>query len=145
VVTAATATGVVVVAAAPAVVVVAPEVVVVVPEFVVVVVVELDVVVVVELEVVVELVLVASASIAARAGLGCKKSGEKRAIVPMSSVADVRSLRISVPLRVQRDDRNVDPRHVEVKRGSARYRTCDETVNNRDLSERRFRRCSPPT
>jgi len=101
--------------------------------------------VVVELEVVVELVLVASASIAARAGLGCKKSGEKRAIVPMSSVADVRSLRISVPLRVQRDDRNVDPRHVEVKRGSARYRTCDETVNNRDLSERRFRRCSPPT
>jgi len=145
VVTAATATGVVVVAVAPVVVVVAPEVVVVVPEFVVVVVVELDVVVVVELEVVVELVLVASASIAARAGLGCKKSGEKRAIVPMSSVADVRSLRISVPLRVQRDDRNVDPRHVEVKRGSARYRTCDETVNNRDLSERRFRRCSPPT
>jgi len=109
----------VVVAVASDVVVVAPELeVVVVVELVVVLVPELEVVVVVELEVV-ELVLVASASIAATAALGCKKNGEKRAIAPMSSVADVRSLRISAPLRVQRDDRNVDARHVEVKRSSA--------------------------
>jgi len=107
------------VAVASDVVVVAPELeVVVVVELVVVLVPELEVVVVVELEVV-ELVLVASASIAATAALGCKKNGEKRAIAPMSSVADVRSLRISVPLRVQRDDRNVDARHLEVKRSSA--------------------------
>jgi len=126
-VTAATATGVVVVVVAPVVVAVASDVVVVAPELEVVVVVELvvvlvpelEVVVVVELEVVVELVLVASASIAATAALGCKKNGETRAIAPMSSVADVRSLRISAPLRVQRDDRNVDARHVEVKRSSA--------------------------
>jgi len=125
-VTAATATGVVVVVVAPVVVAVASDVVVVAPELEVVVVVELVVVLVPELEVVVvvelevvELVLVASASIAATAALGCKKNGEKRAIAPMSSVADVRSLRISAPLRVQRDDRNVDARHVEVKRSSA--------------------------